>query len=162
MATSNSALPYSLYQNNNQTSSYYKKWYARARHLKTLTFEEFIKHIAAHGSSFTRAEVAGVMYKMQDCLIELLSSGVKIDFGDLGTFYLSITSSPAESIEEFNVTENIKGVHLRFAPSRKDINNLTSPELMKTTRFINVQSLVTDKERSAYNEAVKSDEEGGV
>lgn len=162
MAVSSSALPYSLYQNNQESSTHYKKWYARARHLKTLTFEEFIKHIAAHGSNFTRAEVAGVMYKMQDCLIELIASGYKVDFGDLGTFYLSISSKPAESIDNFNVTENIVGVHLRFAPSRKDINNLTSPELMKTTRFINIQSLITEKERTAYNDGIKADEEGGV
>lgn len=155
MANTASALPYSLYRETRESSRFNGQWYARARHLKTYTFEEFIKHIADHGASFTRAEAAAVMYKMQDCLLELLLSGNKVTIGDLGTFYLSISTKPAANLEEFNVAENIVGVNLRFAASRRDLNNLTSPTLRKQTRFINVQDLVTEKERAQFNTALE-------
>lgn len=158
MTTSNSSLPYSLYQDKRTNSKFRNKWYARARHLRTYSFEQFIQHIADHGSNFTRAEVAGVMYKMQDCLLELIQAGNKVDFGDLGTFYLSISSKPAETLELFNVAENIIGVNLKFAASRKASNNLTSPSLRAKTRFVNIQSLVTDTERTQYNAAIAEPE----
>lgn len=155
MATTNSGLPYANYQCKNESSRYNGKWYARARHLKTLTFNQFIQHIAEHGSNFTRAEVAGVAYKMQDCLLELLLAGNKVQFGEIGTFYLSIQSKPADTLQDFNVSEHIKGVKLNFAPNRANVNNLTAPSLLKLTRFINVQDLITDKERSEYNAATE-------
>jgi len=164
--TTNSGLPYALYQDNRRTSAYNGQWYARAKHIKTLTFEQFIKHIAEHGSNFTRAEIAGVLYKMQDCLLELLMQGYKVGIGDLGTFYLTISSRPAAKFEDFNVSENITAVNLRFLPSGRDINNLTSKELRKGTRFINVADLVAPSEKAAvdakYDDGEEEEPGGGV
>lgn len=157
--TTNSGLPYALYQDNRSNSTHPGEWYARAKHLKTLTFEQFIKHIAEHGSNFTRAEIAGVLYKMQDCLLELLMQGYKVTIGDLGTFYLTITSTAAPTLEEFNVSTNITAVNLRFLPSGKDINNLTSKELRKGTRFINVADLITKSTKPAVDAQFAEDDE---
>ena len=148
MEATGSGLPYVLYQDNRENSKYRGQWYARVRAIKTMTFEEFIKHIAEHGSNFTRAEISGVLYKMQDCLLELLMSGNKVQIGDLGTFYMTITSTPAPTIEDFTVSSNIKAVNLRFAASRRKINNLSSKQLRQQTRLISMRDLVTDKERS--------------
>lgn len=161
--TTNSGLPYALYRDDRKTSANQGKWYARVKYLKTVTFEQFIKHISEHGSNFTRAEIAGVLYKMQDCLLELLMQGYKVEIGDLGTFYITISTSPADSIEAFNVSTNIKAANLRFRPCGKDINNLTSKELRKGTRFIPVSSLVSPSEKDGVMEqfAVAEEEGGG-
>lgn len=157
--TTNSGLPYALYQDNRRNSNHQGEWYARAKHLKTLSFEQFIKHIAEHGSNFTRADIAGVLYKMQDCLLELLLQGYKVTIGDLGTFYLTISTKPAATIDLFSVSSNIAGVNLRFLPSGKDINNLTSKELRKGTRFINVADLVAPSEKAAVDAKHEEDAE---
>lgn len=140
----NSGLPYGIFQEKRESSDFKGQYYARAKHIKTVSFTEFIKHIASHGSNFTRAEISGVLYKMQDCLLELLAQGYKVEMGDLGTFYMSISSSPAVTLNDFNVSKNITGVHLRFAASRKQINNLSSTELRKNMKFVNIADLVTD------------------
>ena len=161
MATTNSGVPYILYQDTRSTSNHRGEWYARVRALRTVTWEQFIQHIAQHGSNFTRAEIAGVLYKMQDCLLELLMQGYKVQMGDLGTFYLTIESTSAPTIEDFNVAENIKAIRLRFLPCRRDINNLSSVELRKGTRLIDVRDLETTKERAAYTAATSGEEEDG-
>lgn len=157
--TTNSGLPYGLYQDNRRTSTHQGQWYARVKHLRTLSFEQFIKHIAEHGSNFTRAEISGVLYKMQDCLLELLMQGYKVCIGDLGTFYLTISTKPAVKIEDFNVNTNIEAVNLRFRPSGRDINNLTSKELRKGTRFIAVSGLVSPSEKGGLDELMAGDDE---
>ena len=151
-------IPYKLYQDNRETSKFKGQWYARVKAFGTVDLDGLADHIASHGSTFTKADIAGVLYAMQDCILELLLSGQKVRFGDLGTFYLSISSKPAETLELFNVAENIIGVNLKFAASRKASNNLTSPSLRAKTRFVNIQSLVTDTERTQYNAAIAEPE----
>lgn len=51
---------------------------------------------------------------MSDCLRELLLEGYKISLGDLGSFYLSLSSDGADSAEEFNPLYNIRNVNVRW------------------------------------------------
>ena len=158
-------IPYRLYQDNRSNSTHPGEWYAKAKAFGTVDLDGLAEHVAAHGSTFTKADIAGVLYKMQDCLLELLLQGYKVTIGDLGTFYLTISTKPAATIDDFSVSSNIAGVNLRFLPSGKDINNLTSKELRKGTRFINVADLVAPSEKAAVDAKHEEDAEepgGGV
>ena len=70
----------------------------------------------------------------------------KVQFGELGTFYLSMSTEGAESKDKFAVGQNVKGLYLRFAPSRTDINNLSSKMLKKTATFQDVEALAGTSE----------------
>ena len=73
---------------------------------------------------------------------EQLLEGKKVQFGELGTFYLSVKSSGADDEEKFNLGTDIKGLYLRFQPSRRDVNDLSSKTLKKKAVFMNVKDLV--------------------
>lgn len=134
-------LPYKLYQDNRTNSNHRGEWYARAKSAGTVDLDGLAEHIARHGSGVTKAEMAGVLYTLQDCIMELLLSGQRVKLGDLGTFYLTIRSKPAPTRAGFNVAEHIDGVRLRFLPSQADDAGLTATRLCDSVRFIDVDEL---------------------
>ena len=101
-----------------------EKAYAKNQISKVMSFDEFVKHIAEHNGVFTRGTVKGVVSDTCTCLVEQLLNGCKVQFGELGTFSISITSEPAESLAQFSA-KNIKEVNILFAPG-DDFENLVS------------------------------------
>lgn len=136
---------YKVYKNNNEQSKAYGKHYGKVVTTKTMTYSELCKHMSEHNSVYGEDVCSGVAIKLQNCILEQLLEGKKVQFGDLGTFYLAVKSSGATDEKEFSVTQNIKGLYLRFAPSRQDINDLTSKTLKKRASFMNVKELVEGK-----------------
>ena len=98
------------------------KAYAKCQVAKVMTFDEFVKHIADHNGVFTRGTVKGVVSDTCTCLVEQLLNGCKVEFGELGTFGISITCEPADSLAQFTA-KNIKAVNILFAPG-EDFENL--------------------------------------
>ena len=145
---------YNIYKNQNSTSKNYGQSYARVVTTKTMSYQELCRHMSEHNSVFGEDVCLGVANKLQSCILEQLLEGKKVQFGELGTFYLAVTSTGANSEEDFSVASNIKGLYLRFAPSRTDVNNLSSKMLKKMASFMNAKELVEPK-------AKKKDDEGG-
>ena len=141
-------------RNNNAESTAYGKHYGKVVSTKTMTYRELIKHMSEHNSVYGEDVCSGVAIKLETCLLEQLLEGKKVQFGDLGTFYLAVKSEGVAKEEDFNLGSNIKGLYLRFAPSRVDINDLSSKALKKKAVFINAKDLIEPKTK-------KSDDEGG-
>ena len=115
-----------------------EKAYAKNQVTKVMTFDEFVKHISDHNGVFTRGTVKGVVSDTCSCLVEMLLNGYKVQFGELGTFGLSITCEPAESLAKFTA-DNIKAVNILFTPG-KDFENLRS-----RAEFVPVASRLAQK-----------------
>ena len=132
---------YNIYKNQNSTSKNYGQSYARVVTTKTMSYQELCRHMSEHNSVFGEDVCLGVANKLQSCILEQLLEGKKVQFGELGTFYLAVKSTGANSEEDFSVASNIKGLYLRFAPSRTDVNNLSSKMLKKMASFMNAKEL---------------------
>ena len=132
-------------QNKNEKSTAYGKWYGRVVTTKTMSYQELCKHMSEHNTVYGEDVCLGVANKLKSCVLEELLEGKKIQFGELGTFYLSVKSEGASSEEDYNLGSNIKGLYLHFAPSRTDLNNLSSKMLKKKASFINVKDLIEPK-----------------
>ena len=106
--------------------------YGRAQMRESMTFDKFVKHIAEHNGVFSRGTVQGVILdmceclvemlldgkKVQDmceCLVEMLLDGKKVQLGALGDFFISLSTTPAESLDAFTAA-NIKGINVVFTP----------------------------------------------
>lgn len=101
-----------------------EKAYAKNQVSKVLTFDEFVKHIAEHNGVFSRGTVKGVVSDTCTCLVEMLLNGFKVEFGELGTFGISLSCEPADSLKDFSA-DNIKEVNILFTPG-EDFENLRS------------------------------------
>ena len=137
---------YKKYQNQNSKSRAYQKWYGKSVAMKTMSYRELVKHIAEHNTVYGEDVCLGVANKLQKCILEQLMESKKVQFGELGTFYLSMSTEGAESKDKFAVGQNVKGLFLRFAPSRTDVNNLSSKMLKKTATFQDIDTLAGGEE----------------
>ena len=144
----NGTIYYQVYQNNVKTSEFYKKWYAKAKHTETVSFDELIEHMTSHNIGFPRGVVQGVMMSFVDCLLELVAQSKKVQLGDLGTFYLNINSKPANKYDEFNANENIIGCGLRFISSQTTTkNDLTRAAFTSAMAYKNFNSLLSEGDK---------------
>ena len=106
-------LKYRLVQNQNEHQpEAYKKWYIRAVQDRTLTFDEFVQHMADHNSPYSRGVIHGVLIDMLACLQELILDGKSVRLGELGLVSLGISSKGVDSVKQASVSEQVKGVHL--------------------------------------------------
>ena len=143
---------YKTYQNTNTESKGYGQYYGRIVTTKTMTYQELCKHMSEHNSVYGEDVCLGVANKLASCLLEQLLEGKKVQFGDLGTFYLSAKTTGALTEDDFNAGQNIKGLYLRFAASRQDVNDLSAKTLKKKAEFMNAKDLITPKTKPGNGE----------
>ena len=90
------------------------KYYACAQTNKVVSLEEFARHIATHGCVYKRADIAAVLTMAVDCLKEMLLNGYKVELGDMGAFYLSLSSKGTVTAKEFNPIIHVKAVNVNW------------------------------------------------
>jgi len=147
-------------QNKNDKTTAFGKWYGRVVSTKTMSYQELCKHMSEHNSVYGEDVCLGVANKLQYCILEQLLEGKKVQFGELGTFYLSVKSTGANKEEDFNLGVNINGLFLCFSPSRTDVNNLSSKMLKKKASFINAKDLVESKAKPSTSGSTDSQNNG--
>ena len=135
-----------VYKNTNSKSRAYNKHYGKVVTTQTMSYQDLTAHMSDHNTVYGNDVCSGVAIKLQSCILEQLLEGKKVQFGELGTFYLSMSTEGAESKDKFVVGQNVKGLFLRFAPSRTDINNLSSKMLKKQATFKDVETLTGESE----------------
>ncbi|MGN0051731.1 MAG: HU family DNA-binding protein [Prevotella sp.] len=89
--------------------------FAIAQYTDVMNIEKFSRHIATHGSVYSRADIAAILYLAVDCMREQLLEGKKIRLGDLGDFAINLTSKGAETADKFSA-QNITGVNVVWTP----------------------------------------------
>lgn len=100
------------------------KAYGKAQVSEVVSFDSFVQHIANHNGVFSRGTVKGVVSDMCACLVECLLRGEKVQFGELGSFWISLGCEGAESLTKFT-SQNITSVKIIFTPG-PDFENLLS------------------------------------
>ena len=83
--------------------------YAIAQYAEVMTIDKFARHIASHGSVYSRADISAILLMAVDCMREQLLEGKKIRMGDLGDFSVLLSSKGAETADKFTA-QNITGV----------------------------------------------------
>lgn len=140
---------YEVYKSTNSKSASYGKYFARSKSIETLNLKMLSRHIAEHGSVYTEDVVQGVLLKFKSCLLEMLLSSHSVKIDGLGTFYTTIQNrAGADDPSKFNISENVRGLHIRFRPDMEQELGLSSPEFLKKASFINAASITSD---GAYN-----------
>ena len=134
---------YELKQNKNQKSSIFGKWFAHSKTVETMNTRKLSQHISEHGSIYTPDVVFGVLEKFRSCLVEMLLESKRVKIDGLGTFFTTIENNEggAEKKEDFNVSKNLKALHIRFMPEGEQIMNISSREFLKKAEFVNIDAL---------------------
>ena len=142
-----SKIIYDVYQNANETSAAYGKFYGRIVHTETLNTRKLAKHIAEHGSVFTQDVVEGVLTKAEACIVEMLLESKKVKLEGLGTFYLMAENKKggAPSLDKFNPKGTFNGLHIRFLPDSSSDTQLNSKDVLAKATFMWAEDLKREK-----------------
>ncbi len=142
------------------------KAYARAQMREIMTFTKFVNHIAQHNGVFSRGTVKGVLSDACSCIVEQLLEGKKVQLGELGSFWVSLTSNGTDSMESFSASQ-IKEVNIIFTPG-DDFQDLRSKAEFNlvASRVAQAATLKTEKsggttvDLEAARAAAKASSEG--
>ena len=104
---------YKKYQNKNEDSKCFGKWYARAVNTGTIDLEGLAEHMSEHNTPFSKGAIAGVLTDMVSCIRELALEGKAVKLPNLAIFQIGLTTHGADSPENFNVKKNVKSVRLK-------------------------------------------------
>ncbi len=104
-----------------------KNAFATSQYSDIMNIEKFSKHIANHGSVYSRADISAILYMTVDCMREQLLEGKKIRLGDLGDFSIVLSSKGAEDADKFTA-QNITDVKVLWEPGAEFKNLLADAE----------------------------------
>ena len=101
--------------------------FAVSQYADVMTIDKFARHIATHGSVYSRADIAAILHMAVDCMREQLLEGKKIRLGELGDFSVNISSKGAETADKFTA-QNITSVNVMWDPGVEFRNLLADAE----------------------------------
>ena len=132
MATIKKTIKVDVYPNTNRKSDYYGKVYGRIHYEEPLNLRGLVEHIMNHGTPYTRDIVQGVTTRLRDCIVELLSEGQGVKIDGLGTFRptLQNVKGGADSVTEWDIQQNVEGIHVRFIPEGEKLDRITSKAML--------------------------------
>ena len=102
-------------------------YFATAQYTEVMGIEKFARHIADHGTTYSRADIMAILYMAVDCMREQLLEGKKIRLGELGDFSVALSSKGAETAEKFS-SQNIQRVAVSWEPGSEFRNLLAVAE----------------------------------
>ena len=107
------AVLYKLYQDNRDTSSHKGEWYARAKTLDTVTLNEIAQRIQDNTTA-KKADALAVLTEMVEVVRDYLQKSYRVKIDGLGSFKMSLKTSPAPTAKEFSASKNIKSMRALF------------------------------------------------
>ena len=131
MAKERIALGINLRQNKITGNAGYGKYYPEVDVQKTLSLRGFAKHMTDHGSVYGRDLLEGVLIKITECLPELVSQGIPVQLGGLGTFYPTAqvkkdaAVSSIADMDGLNPNDIVEAIHIRFLPDTSKLDNIS-------------------------------------
>ena len=133
-------IKYKKYQNKNDKSAAYGKWFGRAVH-EIMEFDEFIEHMAKHHCVYSEGTLRGALIEMEICLRELLLEGKAVCLDDLGIFALSIANKKGGADESKDYTASlITGVRMNLYLGKR----FRARELYKDAKFKEADKYIGD------------------
>jgi len=101
--------------------------YASAQHDARIDLNSLATSVAER-CSLRRADVHGVLVALMDIIPNELLAGNIVSLGELGSFYVTVKSDPAETVEDLKPSM-IKSSKIRYVPTK---------ELKKELRMLDV------------------------
>ena len=94
-----------VYQDNRQTSEFYKKWYARASYKQTIDLNGLAKLLKVHNTNWSEGALVGILKDMVKEVREQTLNGNCVKIDDLAIFKASVEGQPVNLL--YDATNDI-------------------------------------------------------
>ncbi|MBQ8628291.1 MAG: HU family DNA-binding protein [Prevotella sp.] len=116
------AVFYKLYQDNRSNAKNKGHWFARTVMTSTTTIDD-LADIMQNNCTLKRADILAVISELVEVMTTELQNSHKVKIDRLGSFKIGVSSKGSPTVKEFNVTNNIKDLHVLFQPEVKIDSN---------------------------------------
>ena len=116
------AVFYKLYQDNRSNAKNKGHWFARTVMTSTTTIDD-LADIMQNNCTLKRADILAVISELVEVMTTELQNSHKVKIDRLGSFKIGVSSKGSTTVKEFNVTNNIKDLHVLFPPEVKIDSN---------------------------------------
>ena len=147
----------SLHRTNPSDKNSEKKVYATPQSRETLSLNQMARHIAEHGSAFSRDTIIGATTALVDCIREQLLAGNRVSLGELGTFYLTFSGEGVDNADDYNPQNQIKTINVRWDRGSA-FENLKQDATFSLVSTRKQQQLAKKAEKEALNAELSGDE----
>ena len=93
-------------------------YHANAIGVTPIKLDELAEDISG-SCTVTKHDVKAVISVLEEKIIKALRNGQSVRLGDLGSFHARISSKAAATTDDFEQSEHIRGLLVRFTPSSK-------------------------------------------
>ena len=92
-------------------------WYGKCYHASVVTLEQVAERIEQN-CSMKKSDVLAYLTELIETIGIKMKNGFKVSLGDLGTFYIGITSMGALTQKDYKADrEHVKAIKVRHVPS---------------------------------------------
>lgn len=116
------AVKYKIYQSN-RSGQTYGKYYARAVHDQTVTTDD-LADIMQDNCTVKRSDILAVISELVETMTTQLQNSNKVKLDRFGTFKIGLSTTGADTLDDFSASKNITGTHVLFYPETK-IDSMT-------------------------------------
>jgi len=109
------AVMYRLQKNSNPKSEKYGHVFAKAVITSTTDLQSLADRIQRNCTA-KRSDVVAVLTELVEVMQDELQSGHKVKLDGFGSFKIGIRGVSAISVEDFKITQNVKGLRVNFTP----------------------------------------------
>ena len=139
---------YKLQQNMNENmTKCYQKWYAKPVYTETVSLTD-IAELIQRNSTAKKSDAYAVLVEMVEVVSDALKASKRVHIDGFGTFKIGISSRGADSVEDFNASENIRGCRVLFQPeiTTDPSTHKRLKKMIQGMSFQSAASLVSAKE----------------
>ena len=137
-------------------------YFATAQYTEVMTIEKFARHIADHGTTYSRADIMAILYMAVDCMREQLLEGKKIRLGELGDFSVALSSKGAETAEKFS-TQTVQATpKTGFAFDKWSDGSTQNPRTVKLTSDLTLTASFKTATTGGGDQGSGEDQGGGT
>ena len=132
-------MSYVLRKFKNARSSSNNRWFAYVNKTGNITTRGLAEFLIQLGVMLDRSDLEKIIIKLTQAIPAIVAQGYGVKLQGLGTFYPTIANVKrgAETVADFTISQNIKGVRFKFRPDSTDLDDLTTKAFGKKVSFGN-------------------------
>ena len=145
---------YKLIQNMNENmEKSYMKWYAFPVVTETVDLDYIAERIQRN-STAKKSDAKAVLTEMVEVMTDCLQNSQRVKIEGLGSFKVGLSSRGADTPDNFNVNENVKGVRIIFQPETKTdaATHKRSKKMLQDVKLSNISGFTSKKAAGGEDE----------
>lgn len=149
-----------LVQNKNMSALAYGKFFAERFPRNIISAKNLAHRCAMEQSVYSADIIQGVISVLTRSLVELLNTGTRVCFDGLGTFTPTVESEGVLAPELYDVDLHVKGIHIRFIPTNRKGEEITSKKFkdlctLKLVDFKDIRKITVPKPKAGGTKVVR-------